>query len=193
MSLKFIVQRFTEMLPYNTKQLRQFRLNMYGQASITKQSISNAIDDEFNNNNIYINSYYNDNLIGNLKIDRLDNAIKLSRFYIKPTFRFSNFEELQLQYQFYPWIIVATEKHLDFIPEKVQINIADNANEQLVQFYKWVGFKYVPGYDEFYNFKLKRAEMDYTKLKEIIEKKTVHQHSQEIGQRRKSQAGDTVK
>ena len=140
-----------------------------------------------------ISIYYNDNLIGNLKIDRLDNAIKLSRFYIKPTFRFSNFEELQVQYHFYPWIIVAPEKHLDFIPEKVQINIADNAPEQLVQFYMWVGFKYIPGYDEFYNFKLKKAEMNYTQLKESIEKKTVYQHSQDISQRRKRQTCETVK
>ena len=45
MSYKFIVQRCSEMLPSNIKNLRKFRFQMYEQASITKKSINNAIDD----------------------------------------------------------------------------------------------------------------------------------------------------
>ena len=147
---KFLIQKLNDISPFHLNELVNFRKEHYGNYINNKNIIDKCIKQEFVNvNQIYINSYMNKQMIGTLKITRLDSDIGISGFYIQKDFRNKTINQIKIKYIFFLKAFDAIENTYKCTPNLIKIDIAKNSPKKITDMYVSLGFKYT---NTFYNF-----------------------------------------
>jgi len=164
-NLVFLAQRLHE---FNINQLIKFRKEHYSNYILNKKTIDRCIKDELNENdneNIYINSYMKNLLIGTLRITQMGPDVGFSGLYIKEDFRNAVMDNKKIKYQFFPKAFDTIENTLGYTPQIVKINIAKNAPKHISDMYQTFGFEYTNTFFTLDNLIIYRAENDYHNFK----------------------------